>query len=69
MRTYTTAELAELPTLFSAHFDDLKVDTGTERIWLTRMTPEDGAQYQIHHEEYKNSEWMASRSYAPFLEV
>ena len=43
MILYSLATLQALPTLAVAQFDDLKEDTGTERVWLSRMTPADGA--------------------------
>lgn len=47
-KRYTLAELQAMPTLHSGHFDNLKVDqyVGTRpelRVWLSRMTVEDGA--------------------------
>lgn len=40
---YSRAHLASLPTIFQGHDADLKVETATERVWLSRMTKEDGA--------------------------
>ena len=40
---YSKAALQALPTLATSQFDDLKVETDAERVWLSRMTKEDGA--------------------------
>lgn len=45
MITYTLAQLKAMPTLFVSHTDDLKVDTQSERVWLSRMTRADGMPY------------------------
>lgn len=42
---YTADELEEMPTLSVGQADDLKVDTGTERVWLSRCTVKDGEPY------------------------
>ncbi len=44
-RIYTLAELEALPTLSQGHTDDLKVETENTRVWLSRMTVEDGEPY------------------------
>ena len=44
-RIYTLAELEDLPTLAQGQADDLKVDTGTQRVWLNRCGVEDGEPY------------------------
>lgn len=36
MRTFAEA-LEDLPTLEEGHMDDLKIDTGKIRIWLSRV--------------------------------
>ena len=35
---YTVDELDKMPTLCCAQADDLKIDTGTMRVWLCRVT-------------------------------
>jgi hypothetical protein len=40
---YSKAALAKLPTLRVGHTDDLKLESETERVWLSRMTKADGA--------------------------
>jgi hypothetical protein len=42
MRRYTLPELEALPTIHAGHTDDLKVETATERLWLSRCTVADG---------------------------
>jgi hypothetical protein len=45
MRRYTLADLKRLPTLSTGQADDLKIDDGNERVWLSRCTVEDGEPY------------------------
>jgi len=40
---YSAAHLATLPTLEQGHDADLKIQTDTERVWLSRMSAADGA--------------------------
>ena len=42
---YTLAELEALPTITQGHTDDLKIQTKYIRVWLSRMTKEDGMPY------------------------
>lgn len=39
---YSKAALAALPTITQGQVDDLKIETKTERVWLSRLTREDG---------------------------
>lgn len=34
----TAEQLEELPTLYSAHTDDLKIEAETMRVWLCRVS-------------------------------
>lgn len=48
-RRYTLSELEAMPTISQGHTDNLKIETEIEgvkyRIWLSRMTVEDGMPY------------------------
>jgi hypothetical protein len=44
-KRYTLKELEALPTLSQGQTDDLKVESPTQRVWLSRMTIEDGEPY------------------------
>lgn len=44
-RIYTLKELQDLPTLAVGQVDDLKVATENRRVWLSRITKEDGEPY------------------------
>lgn len=46
MRRYTLAELEAMPTINVGYTADLKVDTGTERIWQERTTIADGEPFE-----------------------
>ena len=39
---HTLAELEEMPTIESGYTDDLKWQSDTRKVWLSRMTKEDG---------------------------
>ena len=57
---YTLAELEALPTLSEGQADDLKVDSGTIRIWLSRCGVEDGepCDNKVTIEEYRDGRWV-----------
>lgn len=44
-RIYSLAHLESLPTLAQGQTDDLKIETPTTRVWLSRCTVEDGEPY------------------------
>lgn len=56
MKKYTLKQLETLPTLHSGHFDNLKIETKDTRVWLSRMTIEDGMEYnnQVTVEAYQH---------------
>lgn len=62
-RIYTLAELEALPTLSQGHTDDLKIETENTRVWLSRMTVEDGEPYnnKVTVEKLKGGYIGASR--------
>ena len=41
-RKYTLKELHELETITQGHTDNLKIKTEDTKVWLSRMTVEDG---------------------------
>lgn len=65
MMRYTAEELEQMPTLFSGFTDDLKVETDTTRVWLSRTTVEDGEPYnnQITVEELRDGNWVTIEEY------
>lgn len=64
-RRYSVTELEAMPTLTRSLADDLKVDTGTVRVWLSRLTREDGMPYdnQVTVETYDKGMWSVARVY------
>ncbi len=63
-KKYTLKQLEALPTLHQGHTDDLKIETHKGypfkeskgvRVWLSRLTVEDGQPYnnQVTVEEYR----------------
>ena len=59
--------LNKLPTLNQGHTDDLKLETATTRVWLSRLTIEDGKPYnnQVTVETYnsKTGAWVTTEQY------
>lgn len=51
---YIRAELEKLPTLCVGQADDLKIDTGTIRVWLSRVDE------SITVETYKGGCWIVT---------
>lgn len=64
-KKHSLAELQALPTLKQSHTDNLKKDTGKERVWLSRMTVADGMPYnnQVTVEVYSNGKWNIVDTY------
>jgi hypothetical protein len=62
---YTLQELNALPTLDQAHFDNLKVEEGNTRVWLSRMEKQDGAPYdnQVTVEIAIKGKWYTIEQY------
>ena len=65
--TKTLSELESLPTLSQGQADDLKIDDGNTRVWLSRMSIEDGMPYnnQVSIEElnYAKGCWEVVKTY------
>ncbi|GGG06267.1 hypothetical protein GCM10010912_58600 [Paenibacillus albidus] len=64
-KKFTLGDLKALPTLQQSHTDELKLDTGNDRIWLSRMTVADGMAYnnQVTVEVYTNGKWSTTETY------
>jgi hypothetical protein len=61
LKNITEAELEALPTISKGHFDDLKIETGNIRVWLSRMTKEDGHfGRNISYEKFFCGRWTAA---------
>lgn len=62
---YTLKELESLPTLSVGQTDDLKIENNDTRIWLSRMTIEDGMEYnnQVTIEKLIDGCWLSTRQY------
>jgi len=61
---YTLAELEAMPTLTVGQADDLKIETETRRVWLSRLGVADGMPYANQvTEEYRDpgQHWGQSR--------
>ena len=61
----TAGDLASLPTDTVATIDDLKLDNGKVRVWLSRGTVEDGepCDGKVSVEVYGNGAWMLFGEY------
>ena len=62
---YTLKELEILPTLAVGQADDLKIETENKRVWLSRMTVEDGMPYNnmVSIEKLQNGCWSTMEEY------
>lgn len=60
---YTLQELKAMPTITQAQDSDLKYQTNDIRIWLSRLTEEDGinADDIIEVEVYINGRWQIAK--------
>lgn len=53
-------DLEKLPTLAVGHFDNLKIDTGKIRVWLSRMSRADGRiGGKVNYEKLIKGCWIA----------
>ena len=62
---YALEDLERRATIYQGHFADLKLDGETERVWLSRMTIEDGEPYnnKVTVERLENGRWVEAREY------
>ena len=67
LERYTPSELRNMPTLSEGHTDNLKVEEKIggvpTRIWLSRMTVEDGETHAVHVEQLRDGRWEVVHSY------
>ena len=65
MRQYSLQELQAKKTLATGQADDLKVETRTTRVWLSRCTVDDGEPYnnKVSVEKYQNGRWETIETY------
>lgn len=65
-RNFTADELRDMPTLSVGQADNLKVDTGSTRVWLCRLGFVDGMPYddQITIEHLVDGRWVEVETYA-----
>lgn len=68
---YTLPELEALPTLAVGQADDLKVDAGNVRIWLSRCGVEDGepCDNKVTVEQFNGQRWIEVGWYEAASEV
>jgi len=65
MVEFTLKVLQEKETILSSQFDDLKFDHDGMRVWLSRMTVDDGMSYnnQVTIEELHDGVWTTKNQY------
>lgn len=69
--TYTVEELEAMPTIKKGYTEDLKVETETERVWLSNSPDGVGSPgeiYRINHESIVNRCWTVTKEYAPWAD-
>jgi len=68
---FTLAELEAMPVMKEGHTDNLVLDTGKTRVWLSRLSKEDGAPYdnqvtvEARQGAGKTPEWKTLATYKP----
>lgn len=67
MKKYSLKELNSMETISQSQFDNLKFKTDDTKVWLSRMTVEDGMEYdnQVTVEKYnkKDGRWETVELY------
>lgn len=65
MSKYSLYELERMDTIYSGKFADMKLDNGEERVWLSRMTKEEGAKCnnKVTVEVFKGGIWTCVDEY------
>lgn len=58
MPMITYLELEQLPTLAVGQAANLKIDTGTMRVWVSRCGTRDGEQYPVQVERLIDGRWV-----------
>ena len=62
---YSLQQLESLPSIGDSGFDNLKIETETTRVWLSRCGVEDGEPYpnKVTIEERINGSWKITNIY------
>lgn len=65
MERFTIEELKGMKTISEGWVGDLKYEDDDHRVWLSRLTIEDGAEYnnQVIVEIYEGGEWVIVDKY------
>ena len=65
MKKYTLRELQQMETIEQGHTDNLKIKTEDTKVWLSRMTVEDGMPYKnmVTVEKLINGKWETIEEY------
>lgn len=56
---WSVGELEDMPTLCHGQAADLKIETKTIRVWLSRCGPEDGETQPIQFERLIEGKWTS----------
>jgi hypothetical protein len=65
MRKFSLSEICKMPTIQQGHFDNLVYQSETKRVWISRMTVEDGQPYnnQVTVEKLVDGNWVIKEQY------
>lgn len=65
MRKYTLKELQAMETISQGYTDDLKIKTEDTKVWLSRMTVEDGMPHDnmVTVEKLIDGRWVTIEEY------
>jgi len=66
----TIQEILEAKTIQQGHFDNLKFENSKNRVWVSRMTVEDGAEFNlaITHEKLISGNWKIAQVLNPAVD-
>ena len=56
-RQFQHQDLKDMPTLHVGQYADLKIDTGTTRVWVSRVRLHDGETQPVQVEKLRNGRW------------
>lgn len=61
----STEQLVSMDSIQNGHNADLKIDDGQVRVWLSRLSKEDGDPFDntVYIERYSEGKWVLSEYY------
>jgi hypothetical protein len=57
-RQFRWDDLLRMPTIHVGQYADMKIDTGTTRVWVSRMRIHDGETQPVQVEKLRGGRWV-----------